>query len=266
MPDADADFSREAALLADTVREAGVLATSLFGTDLKTWIKGVSSPVSEADIAVNDFIEHRLRPFNADYGWLSEESTDDLVRLEKTCVWVVDPIDGTRAFLNKNKDWSISVALVRNGLPVIACVFAPMSDEFFFAERGRGATLNASAINTRKGTELELSRIAGPKSILERLSKVAEGTAGHPRIGSLALRLCRVADGCLDAAFAGGNSRDWDLAAADLIVHEAGGAMTELTGDPLRYNQADVAHGVLIAAGLARHQSLVRVLNGKPVF
>jgi myo-inositol-1(or 4)-monophosphatase len=261
LPDVDTEWSREAALLRETVREAAVLAVGMFGSDFRTWTKGASSPVSEADIAVNEFLEERLRSFNQDYGWLSEESVDDLGRLEKSRVWIVDPIDGTRAYINKQNDWSISVALVNQGRPVLGCVFAPMTDEFFFAQRGRGATVNDAPIRVANGVALDLARIVGPKSILERLSGLATGTSGHPRIGSLALRLCRVADGALDAAFAGGNSRDWDNAAADLIVNEAGGAVTDISGDPLQYNRTNVTHGVLIAAGLTRHRSLVQALN-----
>jgi len=266
LPDAETDWASEAVLLADTVRDAAMLALGMFGTTLRTWTKGLSSPVSEADIAVNDFLEERLRSFNPDYGWLSEESVDDLGRLEKSRVWVVDPIDGTRAYLNGQQDWSISVALVSEGLPVVACVFAPMTNEFFFARRGFGATMNQSPIFATTGTELDLMRISGPKSILEPISTIARGVSPHPRIGSLALRLCRVADGYLDVAVAGGNSRDWDNAAADLIVHEAGGAITELSGEPLRYNRTNVTHGVLIAAGAARHQRLIQALNDKPLF
>lgn len=266
MPGADDHLAAEAALLAGTLREAGQLAATMFGTDLKSWIKGVSSPVSDADIAVNHFLEERLRSFNPDYGWLSEESADDFVRLGKSRVWVVDPIDGTRAFLNKRKDWSISVALVERGVPVLGCVYAPMSDEFYLAERGKGATLNASAINAARGIGLNLTRIAAPQSILDRVAKISGGAAGSPRIGSLALRMCRVANGALDVAFAGGHSRDWDIAAADLIISEAGGAMTELSGESLRYNGPKVAHGILMAAGRPRHRYLLETLARKPVF
>jgi len=265
LPGAD-DFAAEATLLANTLREAGELATGMFVAGVKSWIKGASSPVSDADIAVNDFLEERLRSFSPDYGWLSEESADDSARLDKSRVWVVDPIDGTRAFLNKRKDWSISVALVQHGIPVLGCVYAPMSDEFYLAERDKGATLNASAINATSGTDLDLTRIAAPQSILDRVAKIASGTAGYPRIGSLALRMCRVANGALDVAFAGGHSRDWDVAAADLIISEAGGAMTELDGGNLRYNCPEVAHGTLVAAGLPRHRLLLETLARKPVF
>lgn len=271
MPDADLDtthgdvLTRDAALLEDVVREAGALALKLFRTDLKSWTKGQSSPVSEADIAVNDLVESRLRAATPDYGWLSEESADDPSRLAKSLTWVVDPIDGTRAYLARQEDWSVSIALVAEGLPVLGAVFAPVSNEFFFATRGRGAGLNGAPVSPAPGSEIVFPKIAGPKPLVERLGGLREGESLHPRIGSLALRLVRVADGRLDAAFAGGHSRDWDLAAADLIVHEAGGEMTTLAGERMVYNQTDVRHGLLVAAGRARHAHIVKHFRDNPI-
>jgi myo-inositol-1(or 4)-monophosphatase len=261
----DKALSRDAALLTATVREAGALALSLFRTELKNWTKGASSPVSEADIAVNDLLEKRLRSATPDYGWLSEESVDDESRLEKHLVWIVDPIDGTRGYLAGREDWCVSVALVEDDSPVLAAVFAPASDEFFFAARGQGAARNGVAIQVTLGTELDFSRIAGPKPLVERLSRSAGEIVLHPRIGSLALRLCRVAQGSLDAAFAGGQSRDWDLAAANLIVQEAGGNMTALSGDAISYNRREVTHGVLVAAGRDRHARIVEHFRTRPL-
>jgi myo-inositol-1(or 4)-monophosphatase len=267
---ADADTvdnttARDAALLTDSVREAGALALSLFGTDLKKWTKGASSPVSEADIAVNDLLESRLRLATPDYGWLSEESVDDEQRLGKQLVWIVDPIDGTRAYLAGREDWCVSVALVADATPVLAAVFAPVSQEFFFAVRGQGATLNDTALRATAGTELDFSRMAGPKPLVQRLSPSPDEITLFPRIGSLALRLCRVAQGSLDAAFAGGRSQDWDLAAANLIVHEANGRMTALSGDTIEYNRREVAHGVLVAAGHDRHARIVEHFRNRPL-
>jgi myo-inositol-1(or 4)-monophosphatase len=248
---------RDTGVLQEAVREAGLLALSMFGTDLRTWTKGASSPVSDADIAVNDLLENRLRSATPDYGWLSEESVDDEARLAKRRVWIVDPIDGTRGYLAGRVDWCVSVALVEEAAPVLAAVFVPVSGEFFFAARGQGATLNGEPVEASSGTELDFSRMAGPKPLVERLAPVSKRIELHPRIGSLALRLCRVAHGALDAAFAGGQSRDWDLAAAHLIVQEANGNMTALSGDPILYNRRDVAHGVLVAAGRDRHAEIV---------
>jgi myo-inositol-1(or 4)-monophosphatase len=257
--------ARDVALLTDTVREAGALALSLFRTELKNWTKGASSPVSEADIAVNDLIETRLRRATPDYGWLSEESVDDEQRLDRQRVWIVDPIDGTRGYLAGREDWCVSVALVEDTTPVLAAVFAPASDEFFFAARGQGAARNDAAVHATTGTEMDFSRVAGPKPLVERLSRSSDDITLHPRIGSLALRLCRVAEGRLDAAFAGGQSRDWDLAAANLIVQEANGSMTALSGDRILYNRREVTHGVLVAAGRDRHASIIEHFRKRPL-
>jgi myo-inositol-1(or 4)-monophosphatase len=248
---------RDALLLTDTVREAGALALSLFRTELKNWTKGTSSPVSEADIAVNDLIADRLRSATPDYGWLSEESADDQERLHKQRVWIVDPIDGTRGYLAGREDWCVSVALVEDSRPLLAAVFAPASDEFFFAERGRGTLLNGAIVRATSGTEIDFARVAGPKPLIERLNRSSFEIAVHPRIASLALRLCRVAEGTLDAAFAGGQSHDWDHAAANLIVQEANGSMTALSGDAIQYNRREVTHGMLVAAGRDRHASII---------
>ncbi len=258
-------LGRDARLLKDVVRDAGRLAFSMFRTELKNWTKGVSSPVSEADIAVNELLEKGLRSATPDYGWLSEESADDERRLDRRLVWIVDPIDGTRSYLAGRPDWCVSVALVENASPLLAAVFAPASDEFFFAVRGQGATRNGAAVSATPGTELDFSRVAGPKPLVERLNRSSGDVAIHPRIGSLALRLCRVAEGSLDAAFAGGQSRDWDLAAANLIVQEANGSMTALSGETILYNRREVTHGVLVAAGRDRHASIVTHFRDRPL-
>ncbi|QWG26108.1 3'(2'),5'-bisphosphate nucleotidase CysQ [Bradyrhizobium sediminis] len=258
-------LARDAALLTDSVREAGALALSLFRTELKNWTKGASSPVSEADIAVNDLLENRLRSATPDYGWLSEESVDDEARLQKRLTWIVDPIDGTRGYLAGREDWCVSVALVEDATPVLAAVFAPASDEFFFAMRGRGAVRNDETVRAAPGGELDFTRVAGPKPLVERLSRSPQDIVLHPRIGSLALRLCRVAQGSLEAAFAGGQSRDWDLAAANLIVQEANGNMTALSGDTILYNRREVTHGVLVAAGRDRHARIVEHFRNRPL-
>jgi myo-inositol-1(or 4)-monophosphatase len=261
----DESLTRNATLLKNAVREAGELALSLFRTELRNWTKGASSPVSEADIAVNDLLEQRLGAATPDYGWLSEESVDNDRRLSRRLVWIVDPIDGTRGYLAGREDWCVSVALVEGASPLLAAVFAPASEEFFFAARGQGATRNGAPLQTTSGTAMDFSRIAGPKPLVERLNPSAGEITLHPRIASLALRLCRVAQGRLDVAFAGGQSRDWDLAAANLIVQEANGMMTALSGDTILYNRREVTHGVLVAAGRDRHASIVSHFRNRPL-
>lgn len=259
-----ADTAQLAARMAACVRDAGALALSMFGAPLKNWTKGASSPVSEADIAVDRLLHDSLRAAAPGTGWLSEESVDDPARLDAQRVWVVDPIDGTRGYIAGEPDWAVSAALVENGRPIAACLFAPVTDEFFMALAGCGATRNGAPIAASQGADLADVRFAGPKNFLERLGTIAPPFTITPRLHSLALRLARVAQGSIDAAIAGGNSHDWDLAAADLLVHEAGGALTPFDGKPLRYNLPVPRHDMLVAAGRERHAALLELLKRIP--
>ena len=250
-----------ASALAVVVREAGALAHAAFGGPIKTWVKEHNSPVSEVDIAVNVLLRERLAAIAPDAGWLSEETEDDPARLATSRVWIVDPIDGTRSFIAGRPDWTISVALVAAGRPIVAALYAPVTEEFFAAIAGAGATRNGRPVAVSPGGAIEGARIGGPRAFLDRLTAVAPVFTMAPRVHSLALRLARVADGTLDVAFASQTSRDWDLAAADLLVHEAGGVLTTTGGATLAYNGATTVHDVLVAAGFARHQALTVLLQ-----
>jgi len=257
----DVDICGEAERLAAAVREAGRLALSMFRAPMQSWTKGpTSSPVCDADIAVDKLLRQRLTADSA-IAWLSEESADDPSRLTARYVWVIDPIDGTRGYIEGLTDWAVSAALVENGRPVAACLYAPVAEEFFVANAGAGATLNGAPLTATTGAALEHARIAGPKNLLERLTAVAPPFDVMPRARSLALRLARVAQGVFDAAIAGGNSHDWDLAAADLLVHEAGGALTPFGGGTVIYNRLVPRHGMLVAAGRDRHAALIKLLG-----
>jgi len=256
-PIARAPFRDE---LAAIVREAGALAASTFRGSYKSWTKGGGSPVSEADIAVDNFLRERL-PRLVPGGWLSEESEDDRARLSSKRLWIVDPIDGTRAYVSGLTDWAVSVALVENGRPVAAVVFAPMEDGFYLALAGEGATRDDRAIAASTGAGFEGARVAGPQRRIDRLVQSEPNVIAQPKVHSLALRIARVASGRLDIAFAGPDSHDWDLAAADLLVHEAGGALTTFDGQPVIYNRAEARHGALVAAGRARHGRLIDIMR-----
>jgi myo-inositol-1(or 4)-monophosphatase len=255
------DLELAAARLVAAVREAGALALSMFGAPINNWTKFESSPVSDADIAVDRLLRERLTDADSGIGWLSEESIDDPARLSARYVWIVDPIDGTRAYLAGSPDWTVSAALVEDGRPVAGCLYAPVTDEFFFAIAGRGASCNGAPIAITDGSTLEHARIAGPRGVLERLVAIQPSLTIVPRVRSLALRLARLAHGACDIAVAGGNSHDWDLAAADLLVHEAGGVLTPVGGGAVIYNRPVPRHGMLIAAGRHRHAMLVELFR-----
>ena len=261
--EADIPIAQLTGWLESTVREAGALALSKFGAPLRNWTKGKDSPVCEADIAVNDLLRERLMGAMPDYGWLSEESADDPRRLAARRVWVVDPIDGTRGFIAGRSDWAVSAALVEDGRPVAAALFAPATDEMFRAVAGEGATRNGQPIRAKAGATLAGARVAGPPRRLEHLAAIAPGIETVPKIFSLALRLAAVATGALDVALAGPNSHDWDLAAADLLVHEAGGALTSIRGEPPTYNEPRPVHRALFAAGRDRHRALLELVRDR---
>jgi myo-inositol-1(or 4)-monophosphatase len=260
LPDSDPLAARLEAIM----REAGNIAVTTSRGEYKHWTKGDDhSPVSDADIAVNDFLRDRLCKLAPHAGWLSEETEDDPAVRAQSTVWIVDPIDGTRAFLAGRADWTIAVALVQNGRPRLAALFAPVTDEMFFAAIGRGATLNGGPIRVDGGDQVSGASLAGPKRYLDRLAGLNAAIDVRPKIHSLALRLARVADGTLDAAFASPGSHDWDLAAADLLVHEAGGKLTDFFGRTLDFNRPRIVHGALVAAGPARHAALLEILRDR---
>jgi myo-inositol-1(or 4)-monophosphatase len=259
------DALRYRDLLVTAVRDGGTLALKAFRAEQKSWFKGAGkgSPVSESDLAVNALLHDRLRPATPDFGWLSEESADDPARLDQDVAWVVDPIDGTRAYLGGREDWTVSVALVQGGRPVLAALYAPATDEMFTAVAGQGAFVNDRRMAASPGG-LAGTRAAGPQHPLKALLAEVPDAVAEPRIHSLALRFARVAQGRIDAAFAGSNSHDWDLAAADLLVHETGGAMTNFAGEPVIYNRAQPVHAALVAAGRDRHAALIRLIAERP--
>jgi myo-inositol-1(or 4)-monophosphatase len=264
LPDDDPGIDRVVVRdqLAAAVRAAGGLALQTFRGELKSWTKGGSSPVSEADLAVDALLRERLQAVR-DSGWLSEETEDDPARLHKSDVWIVDPIDGTRAYLAGLPDWAVSAALVSGGRPIVAALFAPVTDELFLAVAGAGATVNDVPIAASTGDQLAGAKFSGAKRRLDSLAAVEPRIETVPRVPSLALRLARVATGALDGTFAAPNSHDWDLAAADLLLHEAGGSLTTLNGESVIYNRPNPVHSALVAAGRARHKVLLALIRDR---
>jgi myo-inositol-1(or 4)-monophosphatase len=157
----------------------------------------------------------------------------------------------------------VAAALVRAGRPLVAALYAPVSDELFLSVAGKGATLNGAPIAASAGHHMAGATFSGAKRRLDSLAAIEPRIATAPRIPSLALRIARVATGALDGTFVAPNSRDWDLAAADLLVHEAGGLITTLTGESLIYNRPDPVHGALVAAGRARHTRLLDLIRDR---
>lgn len=247
-----APWSAEHALLCDAVREAGELAHAMFRSGVDAWDKRDGTPVSEADLAVDKLLAGRLQSGLPQAGWLSEETarrpSDDGSEL----VWVVDPIDGTSAFVAGSDNWCVGASLLHRGRPVAAAAFAPEQGRFYEAVSGGGARLNGKAMQISSRTHLDGARIVAHASVLkgERWrGPVPQMTCAMTT--SLILRQCLVATGEYDMALAFGQKSDWDLAPGDLIVHEAGGQTRDLAGHGFTYNQ-DITRQNGLMAGPAR--------------
>jgi len=234
------------ALIRAAAREAGEIALRYFKRDPEVWMKNGTSPVSEADYAVDRYLRETLLAARPDYGWLSEETADGAARLAARHVFVVDPIDGTRAFLDGRSTWCVSVAIVRDGVSLCGVLDCPAKHSIFAAETGGGAWQDGRQITVSSGRERPV--IGGPKALLAHLPPRVRGKmVDVPYIPSLAYRLALVANGEFDATFVKPNSHDWDLAAADVILREAGGHILAADGLPPRYAKATVSHGALVA-------------------
>lgn len=241
-------YESDLELLTRAAEHAGALAMRFFRNNPGSWSKAGGSIVTEADIAVDNLLREMLLAERPDYGWLSEETADDPVRRGRAAVFVVDPIDGTRAFFEGDERWCVSLAIVREGRPVVAALGAPALGELYAAAKGGGAWAGKTRLTVTAPTELSGARLAGPRGWLRTKAIQNVGAALQPHISSLAYRLGSIAAARLDAAIASPRAHDWDLAAADLLVHEAGGRLTGLDGSVPLYNQEVPRHGALAAA------------------
>lgn len=235
-------------LILAAARQAGEVAFGYFGNKPEVWWKNEGrSPVSAADYAANAVLEKVLRTARPDYGWLSEETEDGHDRLSRKTAFVVDPVDGTRAFISGLATWCVSVAVVHDGLPVAGVLVAPALGEEFLAVKGGVAQRNGQAITVSFPSPV--LNIAAPEDVVADLQKNTAQTINRIKhVPSLAYRLAMVADGRIDGTLVRTGSHDWDLAAADLILQCAGGRLVNLDGSPIVYNKPVVSHPSLCAA------------------
>jgi myo-inositol-1(or 4)-monophosphatase len=254
------------ALIEKAAREAGAIARKYFGGTYKQWDKGKGQPVTEADLAIDKFLCETLCAARPDYGWLSEESKDDPARLEAEYTFVVDPIDGTVGFMKGKPQFTIAIAVVREGAAIAGIVFNPITEECFAAAQGVGATLNGAPIHVSAQETIEGCKMLASKSLLQHKAWDNPPVTPWPPMdietrSSIAYRMALVAGGQFDAMLALSTKHDWDLAAADIIVREAGGCVSDHLGRALRYNGTVPHQPSVVAAGPALHARLMEKLH-----
>ncbi len=252
MPLDESDLSAFLTRLEAVAREAGDIAMAYFRPGARTSAavsyKGGGSPVTEADFAVDRFVFEEMRRLAPEAGWLSEETADTADRLTRERLIIVDPIDGTHAFTRGDERWAVSIALIEKGRPTAGVVHAPARGETFTAARGMGAFLNGERLANVARAALPGALVIAPRPLHSRISALPQNIALAPRTPSLALRLVDIAAGRHDLVISSPNARDWDIAAADVILNEAGVALEEVEGGELTYNRSSSQRGMLVAA------------------
>lgn len=229
----------------EIVIEAGEIAKNFYNENYLIEKKLDKSPVTEADKKIDEFICKKLSRFN--YPILSEETEDDFQKREKSeYVWIIDPLDGTKDFIQKTDEFSIIIGLVKNGVPVLGVVFAPMLDELYFAEKNKGAFLVKNG--KKKKISVSKNQLRGGKIFVSRNhlgeweQKIAKKYEMQiVTMGSAGLKICKVASGEAEIYINSGNkSSEWDVCAGDIILQEAGGSITDMNNEKIAYNKKDV--------------------------
>ena len=240
--------NHELEVLRKAVRQAGQQALKLAAEGFETHIKKDRSPVTTADLAVNQILHEMLLTAFPHDAWLSEETPDDLRRLENKRVWIIDPIDGTKYFMRGVPQYAISVALVESNQPVVAAVYNPATDELFSAVRGIGAWLNDQRIHVTPARDGRPVILVNPPALERGVFRTIEAAAECRPMGSIAYTLALVSAGRADATLNLDGLNEWDVAGGVLLIEEAGGTVMDRNGSPLSFNQSNTTIRGILAA------------------
>ena len=252
-------------LLRDAARACGPLLRETFRTEMKVWSKGAAGPVTEIDLRVNAQLKDQLLGARPAYGWLSEESADNAERLQRARVFIVDPIDGTSAFIAGQPEFCVALAVVSEGQPQVSAVYNPITEEMFEARAGAGAFLNGVRLGVSHRDALEDSRLIGRPNWFKspRWPTPWPPVRAEHRV-AMQYRLALVAAGAFDGMLGLGAKADWDVAAGALLVTEAGGLVTTPWNENLAFNQPDALSPGVVAAGPALHPLLIERVQSLP--
>jgi 3'(2'),5'-bisphosphate nucleotidase len=262
------DLQRELDMAVRLARQAGNLVMHHYRTGLAVEHKAGDEPVTTADRAADNLISAGLRAAFPDDGLLTEESEDDLSRLERERVWIVDPLDGTTEFIAETDEFAVQIALTRRGAPVLGVVYQPPNDHLFYSLRGGGAY----EVNNGRVTRLRVSSVSDPAKMclvasrshysdFLEAARQAFGIQKVKQMGSVGLKVGMVARGLCDLYLATNMAKEWDICAPHALMLEAGGVLTDLCGEPMVYNKAEIVgcRGLIGDNGLA-HERIVETL------
>ncbi len=238
------------------IKHCGDMARNARTHKLVAWEKADSTPVTEADIAIDKYLQETLMAMKPDYGWLSEESEDNLNRLNAQHLWVVDPIDGTRAYARGDDDYCISIGLLENNKPILGMLYVPDHDDLYLAIKGQGSFKNGKTLSMPSLDSLRDKTMIGDGDYFKSARTWPTpwpDSMNYEQANSLALRHAWVAEGKGDVVVTANPKCDWDLAAASLIITEAGGHSGDHQGADYQFNQENPRHFPVVAC----HQDLL---------
>lgn len=249
-------------LLTDAARHAGEIAKQYFKADPEKWEKSDGQgPVTEADLAVDNYLRQTLIKERPDYGWLSEETEDSVDRLQKPYTFIVDPIDGTRAFIAGENNFAHSLAIAKDGEVIAAVVYLPVKDLMYSAIKGGGAFANKKKIFASKQAKMPEAKILTNRANMK--PEMWSGQVPNFKLRfrpSLAYRICLAAEGRYDGMLTLRDTWEWDVAAGDLIAREAGVIVTTRKNTFPKYNNKTPKISGMVAANPPLHSQLMDCL------
>jgi len=258
---AGSDLKRELTLAKKAARVAGdILRGHWRRGGYHIGSKGVDNPVTAADLEADRAIKKLLLDPFPEYGWLSEETVDNDARLKCRRVCIVDPLDGTKEFINGIPEFSVAIALVEDGVPILGVTYNPIKREMYWAARGIGCHLNTRRVRVTRTRKLQGATVLASRSETARGEwQVFNGLLKVSPTGSVAYKLAMVAAGKGDATFTRSPKSEWDIASGAALIMEAGGVITDIKGREIRFNQPSVRLEGLIADNRILHRALVKV-------
>jgi myo-inositol-1(or 4)-monophosphatase len=254
--------ARDLEVAVRAARAAGDIVGRWYTGDYTVREKGHDSPVTEADLEANQCIHAIVSAAFPDDGWLSEETRDSDSRLLKRRVWVIDPLDGTREFINHIPEFGVCIGLVEDGVPILGVIYNPARDELFAGRRGAGVTLNGAGVQVSSETRIAAARFFASRS--EDARGEWDEFKSELRIeltGSVAYKLALLAAGRGDATFSLTPKNEWDICAGAALLAEAGGRITDRNGQPLRFNNRKTLLPGIIASNGHLHDGILALLE-----
>jgi len=259
------EFERELELAKKAARAAGqILRRHYRCGGYHIGSKGHDNPVTSVDLEADRTLKKILSEPFPDYGWLSEETVDHPARLGRHRTWIVDPLDGTKEFITGIPEFAVAIALIENGEPVVGVTYNPIRRELFWGARGAGCHLNTRSVRVTRTRTLAKSTVLASRSETKRGEwEKYRGMFKVRPTGSVAYKLALVAAGRADATFTCSPKSEWDVASGAALVMIAGGAVTDLAGRPVRFNQRNVKLKGLVSDNRLLHAALIKAATGK---